>query len=40
MAAIYKETCSWKWTGFAVGYTCALAWIVSFIVYQVGKLMM
>jgi ferrous iron transport protein B len=38
IAAIYKETCSWRWTGFAVVYTCALAWVVSFIVYQVGRL--
>ena len=39
VAAIYKETGSGRWTLFAVGYTCALAWIVSFIVYQVGKLL-
>lgn len=39
VAAIYKETCSWKWTLFAVGYTCALAWVVSLIVYQGGRLL-
>jgi ferrous iron transport protein B len=38
VAAIYKETCSWRWTAFAVVYTCALAWVVSFVVYQVGRL--
>lgn len=38
VAAIYKETCSWRWTAFAVAYTCTLAWVVSFIVYQVGRL--
>lgn len=39
VAAIYKETCSWKWTLFAVGYTCALAWLVGFVVYQTGMLL-
>lgn len=39
VAAIYKETCSWKWTLFAVGYTCALAWVVGFVVYQTGMLL-
>lgn len=39
VAAIYRETCSWKWTGFAVAYTCLLAWIVSFVVYQGGRLL-
>lgn len=39
-ATIYKETCSWKWTAFAVGYTCGLAWLVCFIVYQVGRLLL
>ena len=38
VAAIYKETCSWRWTAFAVAYTCTLAWIVSLVVYQVGRL--
>ena len=39
VAAIYRETCSWKWTGFAVAYTCLLAWVVSLVVYQGGKLL-
>lgn len=37
-AVIYRETGSWKWTGFAVGYTVALAWIVCFVVYQCGRI--
>ncbi len=40
VAAIYKETGSWRWTGFAVGYTCVLAWAVAFVVYQVGRLLL
>jgi ferrous iron transport protein B len=34
---IYRETGSWKWTAFANAYTCALAWIICVIVYQIGK---
>jgi ferrous iron transport protein B len=32
----HKEAGSWKWTGFLVLFTTALAWIVSFLVYQGG----
>ncbi len=39
VAVIRRETNSWKWTGFAVGYAIALAWIVAFIIYQVGTLL-
>lgn len=39
VATIYRETCSWRWTVFAVGYTCTLAWLVSFIIYQGGRLL-
>ena len=37
MAVIKRETNSWKWTGFVVVYTTALAWIVSFIIYHGGQ---
>ena len=36
IAAIKGETGSWKWALFTVFYTTALAWIVSFMVYQIG----
>ncbi|MBE9468194.1 MAG: ferrous iron transport protein B [Bacteroidetes bacterium] len=36
IAAIKKESGSWKWAIFTVLYTTSLAWIVSFIVYQIG----
>ena len=36
---IYKETGSVKWTGFSVGYGLVLAWLLAFVVYQVGSLM-
>lgn len=39
VAAIYRETCSWRWTGFAVVYTCALAWLAAFVIYQGGRLL-
>lgn len=37
-AAIKQESGSWKWALFAAGYTTALAWIVSFAVFQIGRL--
>ncbi len=39
IAAIRRETNSWKWTIFSVTYQFALAWIVAFIIYQVGSLL-
>jgi len=38
IAAIKKETASWKWTSFAVGYGLALAWILATLIYQIGGL--
>ena len=40
ITAIAKESGSWKWGLFVIGYTCLLAWVVSFIVYQTGTLVM
>ena len=39
VAIIKKETGSWKWTGFAVGYTLVLAFILGALVYGIGKLL-
>ena len=38
LAAIKGETGSWRWTLFVAAYTTALAWVVSFAIYQVGGL--
>jgi len=38
VAVIKKETGSWKWAGFAIGYSVALAWLVAFFIYRVGLL--
>jgi len=38
IAIIKRETNSWKWTGFAVGYTLVLGWIVAVLIYQIGRL--
>jgi len=35
-AVLRRETGGWKWPVFAVGYMTALAWVASFVVYQVG----
>lgn len=40
IAAIKKESGSWKWAAFTIVSTTMLAWIVAFIVYQVGSLFM
>lgn len=40
VAAIHREMNSLKWTLASVGFQALTAWIVTFIVYQVGKLMM
>jgi ferrous iron transport protein B len=39
VAVIYREANSWKWPLFAIVYTTTLAWIVSFIVFNLGKLL-
>ena len=39
IAAIKNESGSWKWALFTVFYTTGLAWIVSAVVYQIGRLM-
>ncbi len=37
-ATIYKETASKKWTAFSIGYALIIAYVLSFIIYQGGKL--
>lgn len=38
IAAIRRESGSWKWALFTVFYSTGLAWVVSFLIYQVGSL--
>ena len=38
LAAIKQESGSWKWAFFAAFYTTALAWLVAFIINQLGAL--
>ncbi|SEF46239.1 ferrous iron transport protein B [Parabacteroides chinchillae] len=40
ISAIVNESRSWKWGAFVIVYTCVLAWIVSFTVYQTGHFFM
>jgi ferrous iron transport protein B len=37
LAVIRRETNSWKWPAFSFVYSTALAWLMSFIVYQGGS---
>jgi ferrous iron transport protein B len=36
VATVKKESGHWKWALFLISYTTALAWILSFLVYQIG----
>ena len=38
IAAIKNESGSWKWAIFTAAYTTSLAWIMSALVYQIGRL--
>jgi len=38
IAVIRRETNSWKWTSFSVGYTVSLAWLVAFVIVRGGQL--
>jgi ferrous iron transport protein B len=39
LAAVKRETRSWKWPTFLFAYMTALAWLASFVVYQGGRLL-
>lgn len=39
VAAIKEEAGSWKWGIFSLLYTTLLAWAVSFLIYQIGSLL-
>ena len=38
IAAIKRETDSWRWALFSVAFNTSLAWIVAFVIYQGGRL--
>ena len=38
IATISKESGSWRWAAFTVLYTTSVAWIISFLVFQIGSL--
>lgn len=37
LAAIRRETHSWRWPAFVFGYMTALAWLAAVAIYQVGR---
>ncbi|MBC8016237.1 MAG: ferrous iron transport protein B, partial [Sporomusaceae bacterium] len=39
LAVMKRETGSWKWPALSMVYSTTLAWIVTFIIYQGGKLL-
>jgi len=38
VSAIRRESGSWKWAAFIVFYTTGIAWLLSFIIYQLGTI--
>ncbi|MBR6353587.1 MAG: ferrous iron transporter B, partial [Oscillospiraceae bacterium] len=38
IGAIKREMNSRKWTWFAIAYQCGFAWVIAFIVWQLGRL--
>ncbi|PWM52318.1 MAG: ferrous iron transport protein B, partial [Bacillota bacterium] len=38
LATIHKESKSWKWTGFVALFQLAVAWLITFVIYQIGCL--
>lgn len=38
IGVIKRETNSWKWTGFSVVFQFVVAWVIAFLVYQLGSL--
>ncbi|HSW59028.1 MAG TPA: ferrous iron transport protein B [Dehalococcoidales bacterium] len=39
IAAIKRETNSWKWTFFAIGYSLLLGWTLAVLIFQAGRLL-
>lgn len=39
IGAIKRETNSWGWTAFAIGYSLVLGWVAAVIVFQAGRLL-
>jgi ferrous iron transport protein B len=39
LAAIRRETATWRWPAFAFAYMTVLAWLASFAVFQGGRLL-
>ncbi len=38
LATVHKESDSWAWTGFVAAFQLIVAWVVTFVVYQIGML--
>ena len=39
LGTLRKETGAWKWVGFSAVYMFAIAWFVSLLVYQIGRML-
>ena len=39
LGTVKKEAGGWKWMFFSAGYMFAIAWVISLLVYQIGRLL-
>jgi ferrous iron transport protein B len=39
VAAVKKESGNWKWALFIISYTTAIAWLIAFLVNQIGNIL-
>ena len=39
LAVVRRETASWRWPAFLFTYMTALAWVTSFVVFQLGRVL-
>ena len=40
IAAVKKESGGWKWAIITMVYTTGMAWFISFLVFQIGSLIL
>jgi ferrous iron transport protein B len=38
--ATIRNEASAKWAWFAIGYTCAVAWVAATLIYQIGRVIL
>ncbi len=39
LVVMKKETGSWKWPLFSIAYSFSIAWVLAFLIYQIGRIL-